>query len=516
MPNRNPAVTGSLRPAGVTVGLAEERALFVGQQNGGTATSGALTTNILNDNSWDTLYGADSPLAAAIRRARRRNGETRFDAIGLDDNGSGVAAAGTFTITGPATEAGAITFYIGSKKFNAYEVAVADTDTPTIIGDALVSAIAADSNALVTAGNAAGTVTLTAKSAGTFGNTLGLEISGSVAGVGVTLGAMSGGAVDPVLTGVFDVVGNQRYQGIIWQFPALDEVKDFLDGRFNVQNDILDGRAFFGATDTLANHLTVLGLLNSNSIVYNTDKLISKATKIGPNVLEVPFVKQAEFGAVRALRRTDDAILGSNVIARSAGDAFGGPELNSKPYFNTPLPDCLVPDVGDSWSETEIRQLEDAGGWVIDANVAFNTVISGAVTTTHKTDVAGNPDITWKFLNYVDTSTAAREYIVNNTRAQYPQYRATGGALIPGVDSANEASVAAFVIEKIQELGDLALLNQGVGTIDGEQVDYDRLHREGLTVTLNPATGAFAVSAKLYIVTQLRDVLYDFAIAFEV
>jgi len=517
MPLAKPDVTASLRAAGVTVGLAPERLLFVGQKKGGTAVSGALVENILDDNSWDTLFGEDAAISAAIRRGRRRNGETIFDAISIDDNGAGVAAESLITITGGATEDGELVFYVGSKKFNEYKIAVANLDALGDIASAIAAAITADSKALVTAAAVLGVVTLTAKNKGTFGNTIGSKVEGTVAGVGVALTAMSSGATDPVLTGIFDVVGLQRYQGIVWQFDQdLDELTDFLEARFNVANNILDGIGFAGQTDTFANHLTALGLLNQKTLCLNVDKLISDDDHQGPAILDVPFTKCAEFAAVRALRRTDEAVLGDLVIARSPKDSFGGPHQNSKPYFNTPFPDLKVPDVDDSFSDVETEQLKDAGGWVIDANRPFTAVIAGELVTTYKTDPAGNPDPTFGFLNYEDTATTSREYIVNNTRARYPQFRATGGALIPGVDSANEASIAAFVVEMFADLADLGLLNNGVGTIDGEQIDYDKLHRENLTVSLNPVTGKFFVAAKLFIVIQLRGITYDFAVAFEI
>lgn len=512
-----PEVTASIRAAGTTAGLTPEKLLFVGQLNGGSAVSGVLQENILTTAAADALFGVDSPISAAIRRGRRRNTETQFDAIGLADNGSGVDAAGAIVITGPATEAGTLVFYVGSKKFNVYSIAIADEDTATDIGDAIEAAIIADANAFVVPVNTAGTVVLTAKNAGTFGNTIGLKSTGTVGGVTVAITVMSSGATDPVLTGVLDVLGDERYQGIVWQFQTdFTEIVDFLDPRFNPTNNVLDGRAFSSVTDTHSNHLTALASLNSKDLYYNADQLIDETDHRGPALLEIPFVKAAEFAAIRALRRTDQAVLGDLVIARSTADAFGGIHTNSKPYFNTPFPDLLVPDVGDSFTDIEITQLKDAGAWVIDANRPFSTVIAGEVVSTYLTDGAGNPDPTFTFLNYVDTATAAREYIVNNTRAKYPQFRAASGALIPGVDSANEASLAAFVSELNADLGDLAMVNTGVGTIDGVQVDFDKLFRENLTVTLNPVNGKFTVGAKLFIIVQLRGVIYDFAIAFEI
>ncbi len=518
MPIAQPEVTASLRAAGVTAGLTPEKLLFVGQKNGGSAVSGTLTQNVLADESViNGLFGADSPVSLAVKRARRRNGETQFDVISLADAGGGVDASGVILVGGASTEDGALTVYVGSKKFNKYVIAVANLDSVTVIGDAIEAAINADAEVTVVAANTAGSVALTAKNAGTIGNTIGVKVDGAVGGVTIAITAMASGATDPVLTGVFDVVGNERYQGVVWQFEQdLSELTDFLDPRFNVTNNVLDGRGFVGITDTFANHLTTLGAENSKSLSINVGKLINDADHRGPAILDLPFVKVAEFAGTRALRRTDDAVLGDLVISRSTRDSFGGPWQNSKPYFNTPFPDLLVPDAGDSFTDVEIEQLLDAGGWVVDANRPFTAVIAGEVVTTYKTDAAGNPDPTFGFLNYVDTSTAAREYIVNNTRAQYPQYRATGGALLNGVDSANEASLASFVAELNTQLGDLGLVNTGVGSIDGVPVDYDKLFRENLTVSLNPVTGKFLVGAKIYIVVQFRGVTYDLAVAFEV
>jgi hypothetical protein len=459
--------------------------------------------------------GIDSPLYAAIKRARRRNGVTQFDYISL---GVGTGSAGGLAVfTTDSTAAGQYEVTVGSEKFNTYTIAVAALATPTIVGDAVVAAITADAESMVTAVNTTGSVAITAKVPGLFGNTIGIKVAGTVPGMSVAVTAMTGGSADPTLTGVFDVVGLERYQGIAWQFDKdIAELTDFLDPRFNVSNNVLDGRGFVGTTDTYANHLTALGLLDSQSLCVNVDKLISTGTYKGPNILDIPFTKVAEFAGTRALRRTDEASLGDLVIARSPRDSFGGPWQNSKPYFNTPFPDLLVPGPGNSFTDVEIAALEAAGGWVIDANRPYNTVIAGQVVTTYKTDSAGNPDPTWKYLNYVDTATANREYIVNNTRARYPQSRATAGALLNDADSANEASIAAFVAKLNGEAGDLALVNTGVGTIDGVPVDYDKLFRQNLTVSLNPVSGRFFVSANDYIVIQLRDVTYDLAIAFEV
>jgi len=517
MTTANPSVTANLRPDSVTAGLTPERLLIVGQVTvGATAPIGQLVTNILNDGAEAALFGADSPLCAAVRRARRVNPKTRIDAIPLTSAApSATSAEATIEVVTflPPAEALPVNITVAGPEWE-YALSIEPGDTSTTFAQKIADAINADSTSLFSAQVATDTVTLQCNVAGTFGNDLGLVVEGP-SGI-FTVSAFSGGTIDPATTATLDVVGSTRYQGIAWQFnESVEDVAEFLDARFNVENDVQDGRAFSAQTSTLSQALAKLSPLNSKNLCLMVDKIIDRADRKGPAVLDVPFLKATEFAAIRALRRTDGAILGDKVIARTALDAFGGIWQNSKPYFNTPL-SASLPQAGDTFTALEVDQLVDAGGYIIDANRAGTDVITGAVVTTYKTDPAGNPDITYKFLNYVDTATAAREYIVNSTRAQYPQYRATGGQLINGVDSANEASVATFVAELYSALGDLALVNTGTGTVSGEAVDYDKLFRESLSVTLNPATGRFLVALKLYLVIQFREALYDMAIAFEV
>jgi phage tail sheath gpL-like len=513
-----PSVTSSLLPASVKAAIGAQKVLFVGQMtSAGTAVSGALNENIGNDNAWDTLFGLDSMLAAMIRAGRAVNGATQFDAIALDD-AAGTPATGTITFTGPATEAGTLNVYVGSKKNHAYSIAVADTDTETVIAAAVAAAITADTKCPADAIAALGVVTLTAVHDGTFGNTLGVAVEGTVGGVTSTVVAMVSGATDPTLTGVFDVVGTNRYQAIVWPYDTdLDTLTDFLDPRFNVDNDILDGVGFVSMTDTLANHLTALAAENSESLCINADKLeIATAAYKGPALLEIPVVKAAQFASIRSLRLTEDASIGSFVITRSARDSFGGAALASKPYFNTPHPDLELINTGMGWTDTEIKQLKDVGGWVLGNNRAGNEVISGEVVTTYKTDAAGNPDPTFTFLNYVDTTSAIREYFVNNYRSRYSQFRLTAGALIRGRDSANENSLAAFAAELNSDLGspDFALTQTGTGTIDGVQVDFDKLFRDNVVVTIDLVNGKAIIALVVYVIVQLRIIQIPIQIAF--
>jgi len=505
----NPFTTVNIVNASAAVGNTPQKVIFVGQQTAAaTAVSGALTQNILDDKSWDTLYGENSMLASMIRAARKVNKVSQFDAIGLDD-ASGTNASGQLAITGTATEAGTLIINIASETNHRFTVEVADTDTAAAVATAIKAAMDLDTQLPVTSIVTIGDVDVTAVHDGTFGNTLGLSIEGTVAGITTAVTGMASGATDPTLTGVFDVVGNRRYQGVAWPYAIVSELTGFLDPRFNVDNDVLDGAGFVSVTDTLANHLTRLGALNSENLVEVVDKLESETNFAGPAQLEIPAVKISQLAAIRALRLTEDASIGQFVLSANGPlDSFGGPALASKPYFNTPFPDLPLIGTNRGWTPTEIGQLEDAGGTIIGNNTSGTESVLGQVLTTFKTDTAGNPDLTFKFLNYRDTASGSREYFFNNLKSRFAQSRLTLGSVVRGRDQANDLTIAAFIERLYQDLA-------GPGFVlvqDGD--DAIKFFKDNLVVTLDLALGKATVQMITPIVTQLRIILVTQKISF--
>jgi phage tail sheath gpL-like len=469
-----------------------------------------LVENILNDNGENTYFGENSMLAAMIRAAKKENKLTRMDALPLDDNGSGVKATGEVAITGTATAAGTLYVTVGSEKNHRYSIAVAIGDTATNIGAAIETAITADTKAPVTAANVTGTVTLTAVNAGTYGNDIGISVEGSVAGVTHAVTAMNSGATDPVLTGIFDAIAENRYQTIIWPYADdTSEVVTLLDARFNVANKVLDGVAITCKQDTYANHITALTALNSQSLVYFCDKIASETSYKAPAQFEISAVKAAEFGAIRAARLTDGASISQYVItSNGALDAYGGPALASKPYFNTNMPNLPLIATGRGWDDSEIEGLFSSGGSVIGQNAAGNAAVSGEIVTTYKTDSAGNSDISFKFLNYVDTSSQAREYFFNNLRARFAQSRLTAGDVIRGRDQANDLTIKSYCEKLYQDLSgrDYVLVQAGEDAV--------RFFKQNTSVVLDLSQGRATIEMIVPLVTQLREILATMKIAF--
>ena len=508
-----PKVTVNIIPSSEAVGNTAQKILFVGQMlAAGTATAGALVENIANGGAEDGLFAVDSMMATLIRANKVRNQQVQVDAIALDDAGGGVDATGSFGITGTATEAGVYTVIAGSERNYKYSIAVASGDTATVVGDAIEAAITAVASSPVTASNTTGTVTITAKNAGTYGNSIPLEVRGEIAGLAAVVTGMASGATDPTLTAIFDVIGTNRYQAIVWPYPdATTEVRALLDPRFNADGRVLDGVAFTAKNDTSGNLSTLASALNSQSLVIVGGKQETETAYNGGDVVEIPMVKAAVFAGYRGLRLDTDGFSIADLVITANGplDSFGGPALASKPYFNTPFADLFPIKAGRGFGDSEIETLRDDDGVsVFGNNIASNGVITGEIVTTYKTDFAGNPDETFKSLNTVDTASQAREYRYNNYRKRFAQSRLTTGDIWKGRDSANAEVIRSYSKRLYQALSgvDFVLLEAGEDALN--------FFDANLIITIDKALGKATIQNTDLIVTQLREIAVTSKIAF--
>lgn len=505
---KQPNVTLSLTSADSLVGNTAQRILIVGQKTGdGTATSGALVTDIQNDNAWNGLFGEDSMLSVMCRNVRRYNTKTRMDAIALSDNGSGTAAVYTLTFTGTATGGGDLILTMGSPD-NRYTLTVATGDTPTVVAAAAAALINADDTCMYTASASVGVVTLTFIHKGNAGDTSGIRVSGSADGVTYAIAQTVAGAGDPSLTTLFDVIDGERYQTIVWPWTAdIDTVKDLLDDRWNVDNAVMDGVAVMSIADTYANIASAGDALNSQSVVLLSNKLVTDADHYGGAIMEFPWAIAAQLAAIRALRLTQDANISRFIISRDGSlDRFGGISIASLPYFNTPVPALPLISIEDGFTSDEVEDLKNAGVSCVGNNPSGTEVILGEMVTTYKTDAASNPDVTFGLLNYVDTSSVIREYFYNNLRARFNQHRLTTGGLIAGRAMANGALIEAYCTRLYGELAKLALVQEGETAL--------AYYKENLVVTLDLETGTARVAMKMPIVTQLRQIIGTIQISF--
>jgi phage tail sheath gpL-like len=490
----SPRTTFQIVGASVQAGVAGQQVLFVGQKLAtGSAVAKAVTEDI-QIGTEDTLFGNNSILSQMIKRARTVNKITRFDAIALDDNGSGSEAEGTVTFSGAATETADFVLQAGNDGFE-YSITVTKDDTAAATATALAAAITAASTYPFTAAAVAEVVTITYVHEGTAGNEVKMQNTQGVAGITAVVVDLTGGAGVVDVANIFDNL-EERYQTIIYS-QDLDQavLTDYTESVFNLANEIKDGIGFICTTDTLANAKTALDLLNLKTLVnlYNLDEML---------YFDISTNMASEICALRALRLTEGAVLGSFVL--DAVEAFGGREKASLPYFNTPMLSLNLP-VG-RLTQTNIDELIAAGGATFIPNPA-NQIVMSELPTTYKKDGTGTDDPSFQYTNYVDTMSVVREFFSNNVKSTYGQTRATNGSLVPGKSITNPAAVKTFVVGLYKTLIDDALVQGG-----DEAITF---FKTNLIVSLDAASGTFSLTSKVPIVTQARRFDGVIAIAFE-
>lgn len=485
----------------------EQKVLFIGQKvPAGTAVAGDLV-NVGNQGEEDALFGENSMLAAMIRAARIINPFSTFDAIPLDDDGAATAATGDVTFGGAATEDGSLEVTVGSSRNHTYTIAISNGDTAATVAANLETEILADTQVQVTPSAAAGVVTLTADNAGEEGNLITLRVTGTVpAGLTVAITGFTGGATNPVLTTVFDPAATARYQTVIWPSTYdFNELTGFLDPRWNVVNNLLDGVGITTKIDTFANLTAFATAENSQNVAVFGFKPVTDPLFDGASMVEFPAVISSMFGAVRALRFTQDANLNRYVTADAGSlDLRGGDALASVPYHNTPFYELDLIDAGKGWTETEYQALLDEGVSTMGNDVSRNLVICSEVRTLWKST------IDYIYLNYVDTDSKIREVYYNAFRSDFRNFRLTGGELVLRRNIANEASIRSFVDALFVQLSgqDFVLTQAGPDAV--------QFFKENRTVTVNVAAGEVEISFIAPIVGQLRSITGNLQFVFSV
>ena len=512
-----PNVTANINSALTAQNAGERSILLTGCMISGTASSGQLIEGIVSKAEFNAYFGAKSQIAKAgralIDALSISKIKPKISAIGLADNASGVAATGTIAFSGTASAAGTLIVYIDSIRNGKYELNVASGDTATSIGAALVALITANTYSPVAAVNTSGSVALTAANDGTQGNTIGIKIEGTVAGITTTLTAMASGATNPVLTSLFDPVADKRFTSIV--YPAewgTSTLTDFTESRFNVDNKIVDGVGIVCKNDTYANTNTAGDALNQKTLAYLGGNLISSSTHKGGAIFESPLVRAAYGAAYRELRLT----VGANVSSITTNNqSIGGNFFGGIPYHNTPFSLLPIIETGNDFSDAECVELESSGIWLLRNNPANTVIISNEAVTTYKTDTLGQPDATFKYLNYVDTLTIIRDYVFQNLKSDFSQHILTTGQLIAGRPMVNREGFIARMMGYYATLSGINGNNNYVLLRAGTQEAkaFKKALEDSVVITL--IDGKITAESIANIVTQVRNIIVNFTPTFE-
>lgn len=506
-----PKVRISIIPAFIEPITQEQKILFVGQKlPGGTAPANKLVESIADiglegTTAWDTLFGKRSMLAGMVRAAKKYNTTTRMDALVLDDGAGAVKATGRFLINSPPVQNGTATFVVASRKNHSFSIQVVTSDVVADVAARLVSAINTDLLAPFTAVSAGGLVTITVANGGLAANDFGLEITDDTGlFLSVTITAFTGGATDPDLdsSGIFFEADDIRYQTVVFPESYLSQsvAVDFLNDRFNTETGtILDGAGVAFITDTVANLPLNTTALNSQSFVLFANRKVDKVGFRGSSLFEINYDLASQFGAVRALRLTSGSDLSSLVIgATGANDKIGGPHISTLPYHNTPFKNMPIIDTDEEFDSLELVDITAAGLATIGNNIARTAIVAGEVVTRYKTDAAGDPDLSFKFLNFVDQASTVRETFHDELRADYRQFRLTEGDLLPNFNMTNASDIRGTLLRIYSQLAALAIVPTGSGAL--------KKFRDTLVITIDAVNGKVTISMLDPVVTQIREI----------
>lgn len=380
--------------------LLSYRALLIGQKlAAGTAVANSLH-RVTSADQVVALAGRGSQLHRMAVAWFKNNRSTEVYVGVLEDAGAAVAAAGTLTVTGPATAAGTLNFYIAGERV---QVAVAKSDAATAVAAAIAAAVTAATNLPVTAaagiGELAHVVTLTARNKGECGNAIDVRIGyqdGEVvpAGVAVAVVAMKDGATNPTLTSLIAAMGDIWFHIIAHPYTdatSLTAIETELASRFGPMR-MIDGLALTSAPGTQ-------GTLSSLGDTRNSQHSCIVAQP-GKNPLPPP---------------------GEYAAAVAAVVAYYGAIDPARPMQTLQVDGELPPVEADRFTNQERNLLLFDG---ISTTKAVGGVVQlERLITTYKTNAAGTDDTSYLDVATVLTLMYLRYDFRNRWASKYPRHK---------------------------------------------------------------------------------------------
>ena len=406
-----------------------QKLLIVGQKlAAGTAVANAIN-DIFSDTEASTLFGRGSICHLMVREALKANPNLQLAVIGMDDAGAGVFAAGSLTITGPATGVGVASLYVADQ---TVEVAVATGDTATVIAAALVAQIAKQPDLPLTSSNLAGVITLTAKNKGTLGNQIRLSAKTTAAGTTVAIVAMAAGATDPTLATALAIAFTAGHHVICsaWNDSTnLTALRTHLD---NVSGSLEQRGAvgIFGHTGTLAAATTLAGTINSGRI----------SGILVPNALDLPHVVAAAYAAVVAAE-----------------------EDPARPLNTLALTGILANPLANRLSRTEQENALNNGITPSEVGPGDKVQIVRAITT-YTLDPQTIPDISLFDLTTIRTLDYVRKAIRERISLRFPREK---------LSVRTEKKVRSEIIDVLFKLEELEIIEKVQDNLTGVIVERD-------------------------------------------
>ena len=281
---RSHGVFAEIQPAPSNAGPGTQRALLIGQILAAGTAAPNVPVQAFSQSQVNTLCGTASMLARMYAKYAAQDQYGEVWLLPLSDNGAGVQAAGTITLSGTATAAGTLPLWVaGYPIYTAVNVG----DTAAVVAAAVTTQAALLANNPCTIGNASAIITATARHKGLVQNAFDIRMAylGAVGGEAIPAGITAvivqptAGVTNPVLTTALANLGNMPFDALIHPYTdatsltAIEGLLSEVTGRWAPISQIY-GHAFTAFAGTLSaittfgagrnnKHETVLGYFDS-------------------------------------------------------------------------------------------------------------------------------------------------------------------------------------------------------------------------------------------------------------
>ncbi len=396
---RIPFVAAEIDPSQAAQGpaLLAYRELMVGQKVAAGSAAANSLHKVTSPEDVIGLAGRGSILhRMAIARFKNNNSIECWIGV-LDDDGAGVAATGTITVTGPSTAAGTIVLYLGGHRIT---VAVASGDAQNDIAAAIEAAIDAELDLPVTASVATNVVTWTFRNKGAVGNSYDVRDSyrdGEELPAGVSLAYVhnANGATNPTLTSLIAAMGETWFHVVSHPYTdatSLTAIEAEMSSRFGPTR-MIDGVAVTSAAGT---HTALTTLGNGRNSQHSMI-----ASQPGVNPLTPPMEHAAELGGI---------------ISK-----FGGIDP-ARPFQTLALRHSLPPAEVDRFT-TDERNLLLFDGIATTSVSAGEVCQAGRMITTYQTNAAGADDTAYLDVTTMLTLQYLRYSFRVRMQTRYPRHK---------------------------------------------------------------------------------------------
>lgn len=442
-------------------GVQPYKVLIIGnKKTTGTTVAQLVPTRATSADQVADYFGRGSVIHNMAQAYFANNQSTETWFVGVNDDGGATAASEDVVITGTATEAGTIAFYVAGRRVT---VGVSSGDTATEVGDALAAAINADLDMPATASATTGTVTITARNLGGHGNDIDLRINyydGERAPDGLAVAGltMSGGAGILDISGVWAKLGDEHFTHIVLPFQdtaGLAAIEAELADRYGPMNPV-DAHAFTAYNASYANTAAIGAARNSPHV-----------TMLGTNQSPTPpWEAAAALAGVAAFHLNIDP---------------------ARPLQTLQLKGVLAPERDKRWTETERNLLlfDGISTFYVDAGglCRIERIISQ-----YQTNAFGADDTAFLDLNSLATLSYLRWDLRTRWRQRYPRHklRSDADVLPPGQAIMTPSIARAELIAIYEQWVDLGLVENTAEFSAGLIVEINAQDPNRLDVFMTP------------------------------